>query len=97
MLNRAIDHMVTDNPESITGHDFRATASTDLDEMGWKDEVVETQLPHNDKDRTRSTYDHAKYSREHRTMVHARANWLDDVEKRACRDGSTVSAPINDR
>ncbi|WP_175769111.1 tyrosine-type recombinase/integrase [Burkholderia cenocepacia] len=43
-INRAVDYMVPDNPEPITGHDFRATASTNLREMGWKDEVVEMQL-----------------------------------------------------
>ncbi|MBN3794589.1 site-specific integrase [Burkholderia sp. Ac-20392] len=83
-INRAIDYMVPNNPEPITGHDFRATASTNLHEMGWKDEVVEMQLSHKDKDRTRSTYNHAKYLPERREMMQAWANWLDDVEKEAC-------------
>jgi len=96
-INRAIDYMVPDNPEPITGHDFRATASTNLHEMGWKDEVVEMQLSHKDKDRTRSTYNHAKYLPERREMVQAWANWLDDVEEEALQDGGTASIPISDR
>lgn len=94
-INRAIDYMVPDNPEPITGHDFRATASTNLHEMGWKDEVVEMQLSH--KDRTRSTYNHAKYLPERREMMQAWANWLDDVEEEARQHGGIASASINDR
>lgn len=96
-INRAIDYMVPDNSEPITGHDFRATASTNLHEMGWKDEVVEMQLSHKDKDRTRSTYNHAKYLPERREMMQAWANWLDDVEEEALQDGGTASASISDR
>ncbi len=96
-INRAIDYMVPDNPEPITGHDFRATASTNLHEMGWKDEVVEMQLSHKDKDRTRSTYNHAKYLPERREMMQAWANWLDDVEEEACQNVGTASAAISDR
>ncbi|WP_284890599.1 integrase arm-type DNA-binding domain-containing protein [Burkholderia sp. lyk4-R2A-23] len=96
-INRAIDYMVPDNPEPITGHDFRATASTNLHEMGWKDEVVEMQLSHKDKDKTRSTYNHAKYLRERREMMQAWANWLDDVENEARMDGGTSTASVIDR
>ncbi|MBF5013928.1 tyrosine-type recombinase/integrase [Burkholderia pseudomultivorans] len=96
-INRAIGYMVPDNPDPITGHDFRATASTNLHEMGWRDEVVEMQLSHKDKDRTRSTYNHAKYLPERREMMQAWANWLDDVEEEAFQDGGTTSIPISNR
>ncbi|WP_175672918.1 tyrosine-type recombinase/integrase [Burkholderia ambifaria] len=82
-INRAIDYMIPDNPEPITGHDFRATASTNLHEMGWKDEVVEMQLSHKDKDKIRSTYNHAKYLPERKEMMQAWANWLEAVERDA--------------
>jgi integrase len=94
-INRAIDYMVPDNPKPITGHDFRATASTNLHEMGWKDEVVEMQLSHKDKDRTRSTYNHAKYLPERREMMQAWADWLDALEEEACQHERTESAPIS--
>nr|WP_249176277.1 site-specific integrase [Burkholderia cenocepacia] len=96
-INRAINYMIPDNPEPITGHDFRATASTNLHEMGWKDEVIEMQLSHKDKDRTRSTYNHAKYLPERREMMQAWANWLDDVEREALQDDSPASDPTNGR
>ncbi|NTX28678.1 tyrosine-type recombinase/integrase [Burkholderia pyrrocinia] len=81
-INRAIDYMVPDNSEPITGHDFRATASTQLHEMGWKDEVVEMQLSHKDKDKdkTRSTYNHAKYLPDRREMMQVWADWLTQLE-----------------
>lgn len=79
-INRAIDYMVPDNPQPITGHDFRATASTQLHEMGWKDEVVEMQLSHKDKDKTRSTYNHAKYLPDRREMMQVWADWLTQLE-----------------
>ncbi|CAB3965645.1 integrase [Burkholderia aenigmatica] len=96
-INRAIDYMGPDNPEPITGHDFRATTSTNLHEMGWKDDVVEMQLSHKNKDRTRSTYNHAKYLPERREMMQAWANWLDDVEEEAYQGVNTASAAINDQ
>nr|WP_249210490.1 site-specific integrase [Burkholderia cenocepacia] len=96
-INWAIDYMVPDNPEPITGHEFRATASTNLPEMGWKDEVVEMRLSHKDKDRTRSTYNHAKYLPERREMMHAWANWLDDIEQEALQDGGTARISFSDR
>ncbi|HHY6927761.1 TPA: tyrosine-type recombinase/integrase [Burkholderia ambifaria] len=96
-INRAIAYMVPENPAPITGHDFRATASTNLHEMGWKDEVVEMQLSHKDKDRTRSTYNHAKYLPERREMMQAWADWLADVEEEAYLDGGTAIASITDR
>ncbi|WP_080413584.1 tyrosine-type recombinase/integrase [Burkholderia ubonensis] len=80
-INRAIDYMVPDNPEPITSHDFRATASTYLHEMGWKDEVVEMQLSH--KDKTRATYNHAKYLPERREMMQAWTDWLSEVQEEA--------------
>ncbi|KVX55958.1 tyrosine-type recombinase/integrase [Burkholderia cepacia] len=96
-INQAIAYMVPDNPEPITGHDFRATASTNLHEMGWKDEVVEMQLSHKDKDRTRSTYNHAKYLPERREMMQAWANWLNEVEKEAFMGSGEEFTRIGDR
>ncbi|MBM2651548.1 tyrosine-type recombinase/integrase [Burkholderia diffusa] len=94
-INRALDSTMPNIPEPITGHDFRAIASTNLHEMGWKDEVVEMQLSH--KDKTRSTYNHAKYLQERRDMMQAWANWLDDIEEEACNGHGTDATFVNDR
>lgn len=73
-LNRALEYM------SMAGwhcHDFRATASTHLYEMGrWRGEVIELQLAHTERNRTRAAYNHAQYLEERRAMMQAWADWL---------------------
>lgn len=91
-INKALEYIFADDGELVTGHDFRATASTYLHEMGWRDEVVEMQLAHKDKDRTRATYNHAKYMPERRQMMQAWADWLDGVERRALEDKDEAQA-----
>ncbi|MDQ7977169.1 integrase arm-type DNA-binding domain-containing protein [Paraburkholderia sp. SARCC-3016] len=82
-INAALEYMLPNSPLPITGHDFRATASTQLHEMGWPTEVVEMQLSHLDKDKTRATYNHAKYLPQRREMMQQWADWLDAVEAEA--------------
>ncbi|EQB0358488.1 tyrosine-type recombinase/integrase, partial [Yersinia enterocolitica] len=50
----------------ITTHDFRATASTRLHEMGYRHEVIERQLAHVEKNRVSAAYNHAEYMPERR-------------------------------
>lgn len=45
----------------LSGHGFRATASTALNEHGFPPHVVEMQLAHWRRDRTEASYNHAKY------------------------------------
>jgi integrase len=82
-INMALQYLLPDSPEPITGHDFRATASTYLHEMGWRDEVVEMQLSHKDRDKTRATCNHAKYLPERREMMQSWADWLGNLEAKA--------------
>lgn len=58
-------------------HGFRATASTLMNEYGWREDAIERQLAHVPKDRTRGSYNHAKYMRERREMLQW---WGDYVE-----------------
>jgi integrase len=60
-----------------TGHGFRATASTILNEQGWEADVVERQLAHKEKNATRAAYHHAEYLAERKRMMQAWANYLD--------------------
>lgn len=41
---------------SMTGHGFRAMASTRLHEMGWKTDIIERQLAHKDMNEIRAAY-----------------------------------------
>lgn len=66
-LNRALEYL------DMAGwhcHDFRATASTHLYEMGrWRSEVIETQLAHAERNKVRAAYNHAQYLDERRELM----------------------------
>ncbi|MEM6162085.1 integrase arm-type DNA-binding domain-containing protein [Erwinia sp. P6884] len=74
-LNRAITYLGFES-SLITCHDFRATASTTLYEMGYRREVVEKQLAHAEHNRTVAAYNHAEYLNERREMMQAYDEWL---------------------
>lgn len=50
----------------MTAHGFRSMASTLLNEMGWRSDIIERQLTHADKSRVRSAYNRAEYITERR-------------------------------
>ena len=62
-----------------TGHGFRATASTILNEHDFRAEVIERQLAHNERDTVRAAYNHAQYLPERRKMMQWWADYLEDV------------------
>jgi integrase len=58
-------------------HGFRATASTALNEMGFRPDVIERQLAHQEKNSVRAAYNRAEYLAERRAMMNHWANFLD--------------------
>ena len=64
-----------------TGHGFRATASTILNEHGFAPDVIERQLAHSERNGVRRAYNHAEYLPERRKMMQWWADYLDGVEK----------------
>ena len=62
-----------------TGHGFRATASTILNEMGWKADAIERQLAHAERNKVRAAYHRSEYLDERREMMQAWADYLDAV------------------
>jgi len=79
-INRALESMGFPTAY-FTGHDFRATASTHLHEMGYREELVEMQLGHAKRDRVAASYNHAKYLPERTAMMQAWADWIDSTCK----------------
>lgn len=77
-INRALEHMGYASG-LWTGHDFRATASTQLHEMGFKPDVIERQLAHVEENKTKAAYNHAEYLAERRVMMQAWADWIDGI------------------
>jgi integrase len=61
-----------------TAHGFRATASTILNENGFKSDVIERQLAHVERDQVRAAYNHAEYLQERIKMMQWWADYLED-------------------
>ncbi len=66
-----------ENSTPATGHGFRATASTILNEQGWNPDAIERQLAHVEKNKVRGAYNRAQYLEERRRMMQGWADYLD--------------------
>ncbi len=65
-----------------TGHGFRSTASTILNEHGFRADVIERQLAHSERNNVRAAYNHAQYLPERREMMQW---WADFLELQVAR------------
>jgi integrase len=63
----------------MTGHGFRAVASTLLNESGFRPDVIERQLAHCERNDVRGAYNRAEYLPERRTMMQRYADMLDSM------------------
>ena len=64
----------------MTGHGFRAVASTALNEMGFKPDVIERQLAHAERNKVRAAYHRSEYLAERRQMMQVWGDYLDKLE-----------------
>ncbi|MGH9437345.1 MAG: tyrosine-type recombinase/integrase [Terriglobia bacterium] len=68
----------------MTGHGFRAMASSRLNEMGWNPDAIERQLAHAESNKVREAYAHAaQYLADRRRMMQAWADYLDGLKRGA--------------
>ena len=70
-----------------TGHGFRSTASTILNENGFPPDVIERQLAHGERNKVRAAYNHAQYLPERRKMMQWWGDYLDGVSPSGQRRG----------
>ena len=63
----------------MTGHGFRAVASTILNEQGWRPDVIERQLAHQERNEVRGAYNRAEYLPERTKMMQAWADYLEVI------------------
>ena len=63
----------------MTGHGFRAVASTILDETGFGADVIERRLAHCERDEVRGAYNRAEYLPERVKMLQHWADYLDGI------------------
>ena len=64
---------------TVTVHGFRASASTLLNEQGWRPDAIERQLAHGERNLVRAAYNHAQYLQERRLMMQGWGNYLDQT------------------
>jgi integrase len=63
-----------------TVHGFRAMASTALNEIGFRSDVIERQLAHQERNSVRAAYNRAEYLSERRAMM---KHWADQIDAMA--------------
>lgn len=66
-----------------TVHGFRATASTILNEQGYRADMIERQLAHGERNKVRAAYNRAEYLPERRQMMQSWADYLDGMARGA--------------
>ena len=79
--------------DTMTLHGFRAMASTRLNELGLRPDVIESQLAHKEPDVVRLAYNRAEYMDERRKLMQLWADYLDDL--RANRDEKAKTRRVN--
>jgi integrase len=82
VINRALRRMGYSG-EVMTGHGFRAMASSLLSEQGWSVDAIERQLAHVERNRVRAAYHRAEHLDERRRMMQGWADYLDMCHARA--------------
>ncbi|WP_298330151.1 integrase arm-type DNA-binding domain-containing protein [Asticcacaulis sp.] len=71
--------------DEMTGHGFRSTASTLLNESGrWQPDAIEVALAHKDRNKVRGTYNRGRYWDERVEMAQWWSDYLDDLKTSEC-------------
>jgi integrase len=66
--------------EQFTTHGFRHMASTRLNELGFRDDVIERQLAHTDSNKVRAVYNHAEHLDDRINMMQKWSDYLDKLK-----------------
>jgi integrase len=75
-LNKAVTRL---GFKGFAAHGIRATGSTMLHDMGFRPEIIERQLAHQERSKTKRSYNRALYLEERRQMMQAWADYLDGL------------------
>ena len=63
-----------------TAHGFRTTASTILNETGYRVDVIERQLAHGERNKVRAAYNRSQYLQERTEMMQWYSDYLDNMK-----------------
>ena len=77
-VTKALRYMGYQSGE-FSSHGFRSTASTQLNEMGFRSDVIERQLAHTERNEVRASYNHAKYLPERKLLMQVWADFVDSL------------------
>ena len=70
--------------DTMTGHGFRATARTMIEEqLHFNPELIEKQLAHKGSDKHKGAYDRTKHLEQRREMLQAWADYVDKLRNEA--------------
>jgi integrase len=72
----------------MTAHGFRAIASTTLNELGYRPDVIERQLAHTEKNAVRAAYHRSQYLQERKAMMQ---QWADHLDALRASRGKVVA------
>lgn len=80
-INRALERMGFNGKDTIgfAAHGFRGTASTLLNERGFRHKVIEFQLAHKEKNKVAGAYNKAEYLDERVSMMQQWADYVDTL------------------
>jgi integrase len=78
LLNKAVTRL---GCEGFSTHGIRSTGSTMLHEMGFRPEVIERQLAHRERNKTKRSYNRALYLDERRDMMQRWVDYLDALQR----------------
>lgn len=77
-INRSLERMGYGG--QFSAHGFRSTASTLLHEMEFSSDLIERQLAHSDRNKSRASYNQAQHLPKRREMMQAWADFLDGLK-----------------
>lgn len=80
-INRVLENIGF--KDVFSAHGFRVTASSALNGMGYKPDVIERQLAHRDANRIRAIYNRAEYYPERVALLQDWADYIDGVRSGA--------------
>jgi len=78
-INAALRRMGFEKTE-MTGHGFRAMASTLLYENGFESQIIEMQLAHAETNSVRAAYNHAQFLEKRKNMLQWWADYIDSLK-----------------
>ncbi len=82
--------------DEMTGHGFRAMASTLLNESGkWSSDAIERALAHGDSDKVRAAYHRGAHWKERVEMAQWWSDYLDDLRKQDSKSRAAAFGTID--